>query len=84
MGVPAAVRYTPSTQKKTYDKMNFLWYIRHALASYRSDHGESGWFRLDVPLTRDKVRAAARDEFVRAAEEKMPAVPKEERVANEV
>ena len=47
--------------------------VREAVASYRADRGDAGWFHLDPPLTVDKVRMAARDEYCRRAEEEKAA-----------
>ena len=29
--------------------------IRHAVRSYRQDHGNFDWFQLDIPLTPEKI-----------------------------
>ncbi len=32
--------------------------VRAALKSYREDHGVTGWFTMDLPITSEKIRYA--------------------------
>ncbi len=58
--------------------------VRQAVASYRSDHGHNEWFHLDIPMTSDKIRMAAKDEYTEAAEKKSKHIPWNEKLAFQV
>jgi len=54
--------------------------VREAVASYRADRGLNDWFHLDIPMTSDKIRMAAKDEYVETIEKVAKKVPLKEKI----
>ena len=48
------------------------------------DHGHTDWFHVDIPLTADKIRMAARDEIVEMAEKRSKNLSEMEKLAYQV